>query len=285
MTGEPPNLVGYLLFIFLLIVLYKKFWRGVPFIEFCKNFWHYIPDLYKNIRPVVLKAKAKEKPVDFQLPYLPQGIFPLLWPYSILMYIAALVDVQHGSFVPFISDTTWSYWLIYTVLLVGISFLTYWLISHPRRIAHNTPAEITFQEGWQKQVQQNAIRSIVIIILIWFLWNAPLAAIWKESVLYGSLGLVSIFSFAAISKDLIDQFRFMNKAENPQLLETFDNVHYVTYLKGLFEAEGIRFCVQAFEYRRLFYFFEPLIKMRVLVDSRDWDRAQKFADLENVTIF
>ena len=284
MTGEPPNLVGYLLFIFLLMVLYKKFWNGVPFLEFCKNFRRYIPDLYKKIQPVVLKTQAKGKPVDFQLPYFPQGVFPLLWPESILMYFATLLFSLDRSTTPFSEFTSWTYWLLYSVLLAGTSFLSYWLISHPMRIAHNIPVEITFQEGWLNQVQQNATRSITVITLVWFLWNAPLAVNLKESLLYGSLGLAGITSFAAISKDLVDQFRFMNSAENPQVLETFDNVHFVTYLKGLFEAEGIRFCIQAFEYRRLFYFFEPLIKMRVLIDARDWKKAKELADLENVTI-
>ena len=158
------------------------------------------------------------------------------------------------------------------------------LISHPDRITHNTFGKITFQDDWKYKVDVNAIRAIIITALFWFLWHIPDVVIEGKSILYIWIGFTEIIILVALIKDLIDQHRFMKNAENPRVLATFDNVHFVTVLKGLFEAEGIRFCVQAFEYRRLFYFFEPLIKMRVLVDSRDWDKAVQLADLENVTI-
>ena len=285
MTGEPPNLVGIVLFFFLLAVLYKKFYRGVPLPVLYKKFWKSIPVLFKRIRRPILKTKMGRKSVDFQLPVLPQGVFPLLWPYSIMMSIPAYMDVQGWwSITPYFISSTWAYWLIYTVLLIGTSCLSYFLISHPKRIVHNTLGKITFKEGWEKQVRWNAIRAIIVLTLIWFLWNAPLAVYAKESVLMGSLGLVSLITLAALLKDVFNQFRFMQASKNSRVLATFDNVHFVTVLKGLFEREGIRFCVQAFEYRRLFYFFEPLVKMRVLVDTRDWKKAGELADLENVTL-
>jgi preprotein translocase subunit SecY len=284
MTGEPPNLVGILLFIFLLAVLYKKFWRGVPLPVLYKKFWKSVPVLFKRAHPPLLKTKAKRKSVDFQLPYLPQGVFTFLWPYSIIMYFAFQLSFGSEWSTKWFDYSVWTYWLIYAVLLVATSYLGYFLVSHPDRIAHNTFGKINFREGWERKVDWNAIRSIIIVTLLWFLWNAPLAIYAGESVLFGSLGLVSIITIAAILKDVFDQYRFLQNVENPRVLETFDNVHYVTVLKGLFEAEGIRFCVQAFEYRRLFYFFEPLIKMRILVDARDWEKANELADLENVTI-
>ena len=283
MTGEPPNLVGIVIFIFLLAVLYKKFWRGVPLAVLYKRFWNSVPVLLKRIRPPLLKSKVKRKSVNFQLPYLPQGVFVLLWPVNLLSDLNALIFNWDWSY-NYLSDSTWTYWSIYTVLLFIFSYLGYFLVSHPDRILHNTSGRITFEKGWEQKVDWNAIRTIIIITLVWFLWNSPLAVIGRESILFGSLGLVSIITLTAIIKDGIDQYRFMQKTKNPRVLATFDNVHYVTVLKGLFEAEGIRFCVQAFEYRRLFYFFEPLIKMRLLVDARDWDKANQLADLENVTI-
>ena len=283
MTGEPPNLVGILVFIFVLAVLYKKFWRGIPLTVLYKKFWGSIPLLFERIHPIILKTKVKRKSVDFQLPYLPQGVFSLLWPLTIISYVHSLAFRWEWSN-NFLQDSTKSYWCIYTVLLFGTSYLGYWLVSHPDRIVHNTLGRIKFQEGWERKVDWNAIRAIIIFTLVWGLWNAPLAIYAKESILLGSLGLASIITVVAILKDVIDQYRFMNASKKYRVLETFDNVHFVTVLKGLFEAEGIRFCAQAFEYRRLFYFFEPLVKMRVLVDSRDWKRANELANLENVTI-
>lgn len=284
MTGEPPNLVGILLFIFFLLVLYKKFWRGVPLPALYKRFWKSIPVLFKRIRPPLLKTKMKRKSVDFQLPYLPQGVFTFLWPYSIIMYFAFQLNFGNEWSTKWFDSSVWTYWLIYAILLVSTSYLGYFLVSHPDRIAHNTFGKITFQDGWKRKVYWNAIGSIIIVTLLWSMWNAPLAIYAKESVLMGSLGLVSIITVAAILKDVFDQYRFMTASKNYRTLAAFDNVHFVTMLKGQFEAEGIRFCVQAFEYRRLFYFFEPLIKMRVLVDSRDWKKANELADLENIPI-
>ena len=283
MTGEPPNLVGILIFIFLIMVLYKKFWRGVPLTVLYKKFWHSVPALCKRIRPAILKTKMKKRRVDFQLPYLPQGVFPLLWAHSMIDYSAIMI---FGWQWPnsYLNHKTWSYWYIYTALLIVISFLTYALISHPKRITHNIPGTIKFQTGWEKTVWRNALGSIFILSLVCFLWNTPLGVGWGKSIMHESIGLVSMITLAAMIKDVTDQYHFTKNARNPRVLETFDNVHFVTCLKGLFEAEGIRFCVQAFEYRRLFYFFEPLIKMRILVDSRDWKKAKELADLENVTI-
>lgn len=270
LTAESPNLVGMLLFIFIIVVLYQKF-------------GHRIPETYRKFRTVKLKGQAKGKPIDFQLPYLPQGVFSLLWPYSFVAYLSFFMYAQELRST-LIEPESWTYLIVYTVLLPLTSFLGYFLISHPDRIAHNTLGKVTFQENWDYIVDRNALRSITIITIVWFLWNVPYVLLEGEFILYDLIDIISLIILTAMVTDLVSEYRFLKEAGNPRILQTFDNVHYVTYLKGLFEAEGIRFCVQAFEYRRLFYFFEPLIKMRVMVDARDWDKANQLADLEKVTI-
>ena len=272
--NQAPNLVGIIIALFIGIFLFQKFWPH-------KN------PLFKNIRTPILEGQEGNKPIRFQLPILPQGAVPFLWPESILMWIGS-VFISNNFMVRWFSYPSWGYLCAYAALLAGFGYLTYFLIAHPKRIAFNAMGKIKFPEGWEARVHQHALRSIILFALLWFLWNIPSAAddgpYNREYYFHTWITITGVIIFFAILKDVMDQYRFLKEAGNPRILQTFDNVHYVTYLKGLFEAEGIRFCVQAFEYRRLFYFFEPLIKMRVMVDARDWDKANQLADLEKVTI-
>ena len=129
--NHPPNLVGIFATILIVIYLYQKFWP------------HTLP-LFKSLRPNTLNGEVKDKPISFQLPILPQGIFTFLWPASIHMWPVSIL-FWIGIFPPsnnfmdqWLNEQSWGYLWGYTVLLVGTSYLGYWMISHPKSIAGNT---------------------------------------------------------------------------------------------------------------------------------------------------
>ena len=94
--------------------------------------------------------------------------------------------------------------------------------------------------------------------------------------------LAELIVIVAISRDIFYQYKFMSNVKKYRVMHDFDNVHYVTMLKGLFERENIKFCIQGFEFRRLYFFFNPLYKMKLLVADSDFERAAALVDLQNI---
>jgi hypothetical protein len=54
-----------------------------------------------------------------------------------------------------------------------------------------------------------------------------------------------------------------------------DNMVLASYLKGLFEAEGIPCHFQSFRFRLVMLWLKPLYKVRLLVPEGEVERAQK----------
>jgi hypothetical protein len=84
--------------------------------------------------------------------------------------------------------------------------------------------------------------------------------------------------------DAIEQLKFFWKHGNSVELIELDNPHLASYLKGLFESRGVDITIQTYHYRRLLFFFGPLTKMRVLIDSEDAGSARELLNLKSIRI-
>ena len=73
---------------------------------------------------------------------------------------------------------------------------------------------------------------------------------------------------------------YLKKSEFIEITE-LDNVHLASKLKQTLTDSQISHVIQGFHYRRLYFFFDPFIKMKLLVPSSDKEKIQSiFNSLE-----
>ncbi len=257
LEDKIPNFAGILL-LFALIILMARY-----------------------LRPKIVPAFNDKTYFNFELSPLLMGIFALNWFYQITGFGQAWM---WGHELELLTLGEWQLPLLFVLIWFPISYATYYLVSHPQRILSNTFGRVQFDPGWEDLVRMGLKYSILVVGAIWIVMNVSPSGEYYERLIFPLFDTVSLFLAYFIILDLIAQWQFNRDVSDQKLLGTFDNVHFVTYLKGLFEKEGIRFCIQGFQYRRLFFFWEPLIKMRLLVDAKDEARARELADLETVPV-
>jgi len=258
-TEPPPNFVGVIFFIVIIGLLVKY------------------------SRSTVLQGQVDNKPIRFEMPTFPQGLFVFSWTANIQALLMTNAFNQ-GYGRELVNHYSWNSPISFAGILLGMSFIGYYLICYPQRVSNNTFGKITFESDWTEKIQKGAIRGTVIITFAWFFMNMPNPIEEQGTLIPRFIPLIHLIIGYAIARDLFLEFRFLKKAENHHVLGEFDNVHYVAYLKGLFESEKISFVLQGYEYRRLWFFMDPLFKIKILVDEKDLTRAQELADLENVPV-
>ena|GEM_PF-3377415 len=126
----------------------------------------------------------------------------------------------------------------------------------------------------EKLLGKQTLKATAILIGGAFLFWMPLSVTNLDSpfwvVRFGIL-----IEVLAVLQDLWAQWAFWRThGQGVELLE-MDNVHLASYLKGLFQAEGMPCHIQAYGYRRLFFIFSPLNKMRLLVPEEVADKARE----------
>lgn len=230
-------------------------------------------------KPNKIKATFSGNKINFEIPKFPQGLMPISWPDAIFWIpFFFILPVDFHFYAYDLSGVA-----LYVGILLPVSVLTYLMICGPSRIRNNTDGKLQFQEGWNSKLKVATVKGVFLIVALYLLLRIPpLATITEGSLDYGTEGLGSLIILVAICRDILIQYKFMKSVKTYKVLCDFDNVHYVTMLKGLFEKENIKFCIQGFEYRRLYFFFSPLYKMKLLVDDTDYERARELADLDNI---
>jgi hypothetical protein len=85
--------------------------------------------------------------------------------------------------------------------------------------------------------------------------------------------------------DLVTEIRFRLKCgtEVAPVIE-MDNVHGVSYLRGILATHGIDSMARAFHYRSLFFFLEPIVKMELLVPAAEMAQAQEIICAEKIEV-
>jgi hypothetical protein len=132
----------------------------------------------------------------------------------------------------------------------------------------------TFIKKRERVLERQFLKAMAVLVAGSFLFWVPFGANNPESPFWVVSFGVLIAIFAAL-QDLSAQWLFWKvHGEGVELLE-MDNVHLASYLKGLFQAEKVPCHIQAYNFRRLFFIFSPLYKMRLLVPEGGVDRAKE----------
>ena len=89
----------------------------------------------------------------------------------------------------------------------------------------------------------------------------------------------------AYALDLVAEIRFrMRYGDEVASVIEMDNVHGLSFLRGILAMHGIDSVARAFYYRSLFYFLEPIVKMELLVPTAKMVQALEIIDAEKVDV-
>ena len=90
-----------------------------------------------------------------------------------------------------------------------------------------------------------------------------------------AIHLFNVCFLISIGLDIKNQLLFTLKNSSPAVVCELDNVHLASVMKDQLKASGIDYCIQAYNFRRIYFFFEPFIKMKLLVSADNKDRASE----------
>ena len=89
----------------------------------------------------------------------------------------------------------------------------------------------------------------------------------------------------AFGFDLVGEILFRIKhGDAVESVIEMDNVDGATYLSALLTEEGIECMIRAFHYRSMFFFFEPMVKMELLVPAASQSQAQQLIQLATLEV-
>jgi hypothetical protein len=168
------------------------------------------------------------------------------------------------------------------VLIVVISLCTFHLFSSRRRLDSSLPAG-ALPFGAEPSRERWLIPTTALLVVFGTIFND------RGSFLHLRLerlpSFVVLVILVAFMLDLVAEIRFRLKygSEVAAVLE-MDNVHGVSYLRGVLATHGIDSMAQAFHYRSLFFFLEPIVKMVLLVPSAEMAQAQEIIRAEKIDV-
>ena len=246
-----PNYIGWLIFFvlafFLFNIIFKKNWM------------------------VPIHNEAIE---NISLPFFLQGAVSLTFASSVTSL--ALTLQLFGLNVPqFPSAGTWGYAIILFALTFIASIFGYWLFSGKKRIATN----LSLNENSIQLGHQLFIQSTIVLSLLNLVFNMPFP-LQDQLLIPNILPLFLLINLIAIGIDIYGQCKFEILENEIFALCELDNVYLAAVLKAELSKANISHSIQGYQYRRLYFFFQPFVKMRLLVACKDrevaWSIVQKY---------
>ena len=234
---------------------------------------------FKRRIPFPVHLIKSPKSISLELPVFPQGVLPLIWA-SYLTYQVTAVDILLRSRSSEILSSIWFLLPGYIVLIVVFSSVGVLMFSNRKRIMNNLPFPVRLDDNFEQLLHNQAIRSTVVLVI-----GISVLVILGQQFGQGYVPYYANLIFlVAIALDVIEQGRFSWKHGKGIELIELDNPHLASCLKNLLQLNGVDAVVQTYHYRRLLFFFGPLIKMRILVAAEDYEKARKQIDSIDIRI-
>jgi hypothetical protein len=230
-------------------------------------------------RPEVAFLGFQQEVILVKLPAFPQGIFPVIFTYTLLAFFSA-----QSLVFPNLGELSQSpiLLLVATVFIATTSLLGFHLFSSRKRLERNLSPRALLAEGeiWTG-------RSLVETTVLFVVFGAGLqAANWFLDFRFTEiLAFPGLVMLVASGFDLVAEWRFRQRHGNsvtPAI--EMDNVYCACYLQGLLATHGIHSVVRSFHYRSLFFFFAPLIKMEVLVSATELNHAREIIRPDRIDV-
>ena len=206
-------------------------------------------------------------------PALPQGE-SITFSLGILSLISLAQSLlgQTPQLQPWQFDPPYSIWIsAVTLVLAGV--VMYFLFSSRRRLLNNLPVHAVSETTGSRLKSRNAILVITLVVMSVLYAYGETFLNFRFTPLLGILGLLLTVAFGF---DLVGEIHFRIKyGDAVESVIELDNVYGATYLNALLAEAGIDSMIRAFHYRSMFFFFEPMVKMELLVPADSQSRAQQ----------
>ena len=221
--------------------------------------------------PRIPMKLADGKRLWFEISPFPSGLEPHYA--AITTLSTTYVFFSYAEIFPHWLKQGWPHIALVCALIVPLGLLFYnWIygdIDVFGLSVGNLPAYLKKRE---KILDKQFLKGMAVLLAGSFLFWVPLDK--NMGSLYGITSFGSLIFLLAVGRDFWAQWEFWRLyGPGVELLE-MDNVHLAAYLKGLFQAEGIPFYIQAYGYRRLLFWFDPLYKMRLLVPEEEMEKSR-----------
>jgi preprotein translocase subunit SecY len=229
------NYIGFLLLIIILVCIFKLI----------KNLDWKVPLLNEKIQSV-------------HLPFFVQGVSAIV----LGTFLYTLIDSRfHLRQILGTKQYTWEFALGMTFLTIIASAICYWLTSSSKRVAASLGVERqNLIMGYKPFIQ-----STVVIAIITFAWSMPFP--YEDTTFIpGLMSLATAITLIAFFIDLGAQVVFTKNCSNSVEIIEFDNIFLASAVKDKLDDAKISHCIQSYNYRRLYFIFQPFIKMKVFVD-------------------
>ncbi|MCB0349508.1 MAG: hypothetical protein KDD37_11780, partial [Bdellovibrionales bacterium] len=208
-----------------------------------------------------VEVNFNNEKVMFDLSPVAQGIFCISWAYTIVSIPNLFVSSQYQ--ISLYDPTNWFHSIGFMVLLLILSFVSYWLAYSPKRVQYN--AEAKMDTNNQREYNQSSIKSLITFVVIAFLFSMPRPFEPKSFLSFQWISLAYLVFLFFISKDIVGHLCFLKKHKDVVTVETFDNIHLANLAKNYLLKNKIDCHLQGFEFRRLYSFVGSMYKIKLLV--------------------
>lgn len=226
-----------------------------------------------------LHRKESAESATLDLPTFPQGIIPLTSIGGLVGLAGAIQAMRSSRFIETLLSSRFLP-MVSIVWIVVCSIVGVWMFSSSKRIANNLPFKVELDDRFRRLLRNQSIWGVAILVAC---LAFPAIVDWRLTQTF-MFNYANMIALVAIAMDVFEQWRFSwEKGESAALIE-LDNPHLASYIKGTLQRNGIDAVVQTYHYRRLLFFFGPLMKMRVLVAAEDYEKAREQMDWNSISI-
>ncbi len=162
-----------------------------------------------------------------------------------------------------------------SICVIPLSILGYLIFSTPKAWQRALPSN--YQIADSAKYSKDAINLVVLTTIGFCLYLA--ASHWPIGIGNRTTILTTLnyalIALAATILDLRNEYSFRShvSGETTTIVE-LDNGHYAAAASALLKSENIPHCIQSQNFRSLFFFFKPIIKMRVMVPTPQVKQAE-----------
>jgi len=200
---------------------------------------------------------SREKPI------VPQSVMPLQFSVSILMIPITIQTMTGQEFLPQLRMGTSFYLVAYLAFVLLFSLWGQKLLC---------PEKTSFFPSFK-----NIFWKIIFILMLLKLFlNRP-------ELGEGQFTVLQFFIITAMLFDFWSEFSFRNKHPKIEPILELDNVYLAHQLGEKLAKNNIPHNIQSLRFRGLYFIFEPLIKMQILVPQDQAEKALALIEPNTIT--
>lgn len=249
-----PNYIGYICLIAISCLIFHLLYKK---------------DVNINIKSETIK--------NLRLPFFLQGIALLsLGTAFITVPLKQLgINLVHAA-----TKGSWSFAFIMFIVTIIISLLGHWIFSSKARISSHLSIP---KDSIEDNYLPHLFRSTLVLGCIFFLFSIPFP-MWNQKFIPTIMSLSVLILFIAILIDTLEEAKFINNNNDYLPLCSLDNVHFASLLKDKLNEQGVSHHIQGYQYRRLLFFLQPFIKMKILVAASEQNKAKEIFEAHKVDL-